>query len=138
MSESTLDYHDTRLGVWETTCQHFSSRDRHHNLAQELPGLPKRANISTRIRDDFYWKIRRDEHHFNVDQRPLETAEVMNLSILTLTGGHWKPARWMRIQTLDDLLEARGERDEYPRWRHSNHRDEYLDSYTRHIEKIKR
>ena len=45
------------------------------------------------IRDDFYWKIRRDEIHFNVDQRPLETAEVMNLSILTLTGGHRKPAR---------------------------------------------
>ena len=93
VSESTLDYHDTRQGVRETTCQHFSARDRHHNLAQELPGLPKRANISTRIRDDFYWKIRRDEHHFNVDQRPLETAEVMNLSILTLTGGHRKPAR---------------------------------------------
>ena len=45
----------------------------------------------------------------------------------------------MTIQTLDDLLEAtRGGRDEYPRWQHSEHRDEYLDSDARHIEKIKR
>jgi len=93
VSESTLDYHDTRQEVRESTCQHFSARDQHHNLAQELPDLLKQANISTQIRDDSYCKIRRDEHHFNVDQRPLETAEVMNLSILTLTGGHRKPAR---------------------------------------------
>ena len=117
-------------GVWETTCQDFSVRDQRHNLAQKLPGLPKRANISTRSRDDSYWKIRRYEHHFQ--RRPEATGDRRSDEPIHLDADRRPPEanKMMATQILNDLLEAtRGGRDEYPRWRHSDHRDEHLDSY---------
>ena len=75
VSESTLACHGTRQGVWETTCQHFSARDQHHNLAQELPGLPNEP-------------IYQHESAMTLIGRSDATD-----TISTLTRGHWRPLK---------------------------------------------